>query len=140
MTDIQLVAYLLARQIGQQDGKSPQELIGEAKAFWNTDRPAKKPVKAPDRSDVERVYAVYPNKDIYNDDRPLKNGKKDFEKIEVLLRTRTADNIIAEIKEYVALRQNPKRPIYLQNFQTYLNSLDNTDRDVAGERSNEIWQ
>lgn len=111
---LRAIAYLIAKQTGGDAG----ELMAEAMNWAEMTTPANTEKETDDA--IERIYKMYPTKDI---ERNISTGKcsKDKSRIKTLLKTHTEERLAYTITRY--LRESAANHSYIKNFSTFLNNL-----------------
>ena len=71
--------------------------------------------------DVEEIYDAYPTRDPRNGNRSLGKCAKDKQRIRVLLRQYTKEDILLAIESEI--KENEDAGKWLKNFSTFLNNL-----------------
>lgn len=70
--------------------------------------------------EIDRIYKAYPSRCPFRD-RATSKSSRDKEKIETLLKTHSADELVELINLYV--EDSKKSESYISNFSTFLNNL-----------------
>ncbi len=120
---LDIMLYLLARIVADQNNKEPMDVILEAGEFWKAveeRKPRAKRTPPVDQAAVDRIYALYPPKCPISG-RATGKGQKDKEKIGRLLANIPEEKLAATINQYLQDCLNGKS--YIKNFSTFLNNI-----------------
>lgn len=111
---LRMLIYLVAKEIGG----NADELYAEAAEWAEKTTPAKTDEEISEA--VERLYKMYPSKDV---ERNISTGKcsKDKTRLRTLLKTKTEEQLAYTITRY--LRESAANHSYIKNFSTFLNNL-----------------
>ena len=124
---LEIIAYLLAWQIGMQIGETPESVLSGVKLNLGEkpEAPVEKPQKAKQKVSanteaVERIYGLYPTKCPVSG-RATGKSSKDKDKIARILMTMPEEKLTSIINRYIKECVNDKS--YVKNFATLLNNL-----------------
>ncbi len=109
---------IIARLIAMSIGGDADKLLAEA-TEWAEKTISNTPGGEIDEA-VERLYKMYPSKDV---ERNISTGKcsKDKTRLRALLKTKSEEQIAYTINRY--LRECAANRSYIKNFSTFLNNL-----------------
>lgn len=106
---------------GEGNGSGTQkERIGTQTRMIKNDNSISQSQKSENTAAVSRIYALYPTKDINNDNRSTGKSGKDRERIAKLL---VRDNYPLEKAVGLYVAHCSRKREYLKNFSTFLNGL-----------------
>jgi len=86
--------------------------------------------------DVLAIYAAYPTRDPSNKNRSLGKCDKDKQRIRLLLRKYTKDQLLEAIN--AEIMENVSNGKWLRNFSTFLNNIPDVEGDP--EKKESFWQ
>lgn len=123
--------YLLAMLIGLQTHEAPEEVLIRVDKQLSKKRTPEQialdqAVEDATDKEVEEIYSMYPTKCPKSGRSTGKCGKNKVQ-IRTLLKTRTKDDILARMKEY--LDDCEKHDTYIKNFSTFLNNVPEDARE-----------
>lgn len=126
---LQIIAYLIARAIGNMEGVTAEDVLNDAIARIapKKDQPNKEKL---DDDIAERVYKLYPTKCPVSG-RATGKCSKNKKQIEALLKKRTPEDIELTIREYLADCKNHNT--YIKNFGTFLNQFPDKKEERVSE-------
>lgn len=121
--ELSIIAYLLARMVGKNEGVPTEEILSDAiKAITPDKKPKpKQVVPTVEPGAVDRIYSLYPTKCPISG-RATGKSYKDKIKLESLLKNgHTEEELSGIIDRYV--KDCIRDQSFIKNFQTFLNNL-----------------